>query len=230
MGASRCATCSAGQGKGPLHRVHRRDRRHRQEPRRRQFGGNDEREQTLNQLLAEMDGFDPSKGVIVLAATNRPEVLDQALLRPGRFDRRITVERPDLAGRWRPCRSTPGTSSWPRTWTLNKIARHGRRLRRARSWPTSSTRPRCGPSARAARREPGGPEESLRGGHRRLREEEHRPHRRGKEASWPTTRSATRWWRPSRRTLRARCRRSPSSPTPRARWATPCRWTRATTT
>jgi cell division protease FtsH len=63
------------------------------------MGGNDEREQTLNQLLAEMDGFDPSKGVILLAATNRPEVLDQALLRPGRFDRRITVDRPNLAGR-----------------------------------------------------------------------------------------------------------------------------------
>ena len=62
-------------------------------------GGHDEREQTLNQLLAEMDGFDPSKGVIVLAATNRPEVLDKALLRPGRFDRRITVDRPNLAGR-----------------------------------------------------------------------------------------------------------------------------------
>ena len=63
------------------------------------FGGNDEREQTLNQLLAEMDGFDPTKGVILLAATNRPEVLDQALLRPGRFDRRITIDRPNLAGR-----------------------------------------------------------------------------------------------------------------------------------
>ena len=62
-------------------------------------GGNDEREQTLNQLLAEMDGFDPSKGIIVLAATNRPEVLDKALLRPCRFDRRITVDRPNLAGR-----------------------------------------------------------------------------------------------------------------------------------
>lgn len=62
-------------------------------------GGNDEREQTLNQLLAEMDGFDTSKGLLVLAATNRPEVLDQALLRPGRFDRRIIVDRPDLKGR-----------------------------------------------------------------------------------------------------------------------------------
>ena len=62
-------------------------------------GSNDEREQTLNQLLAEMDGFDPTKGVIVLAATNRPEVLDKALLRPGRFDRRITIDKPNLAGR-----------------------------------------------------------------------------------------------------------------------------------
>ena len=63
------------------------------------FGGNDEREQTLNQLLAEMDGFDSSKGVVILAATNRPEVLDKALLRPGRFDRRIVVNLPDLEGR-----------------------------------------------------------------------------------------------------------------------------------
>lgn len=63
------------------------------------FGGNDEREQTLNQLLTEMDGFDATKGVVILAATNRPESLDKALLRPGRFDRRIPVELPDLAGR-----------------------------------------------------------------------------------------------------------------------------------
>ncbi|MBR4776236.1 MAG: ATP-dependent zinc metalloprotease FtsH, partial [Lachnospiraceae bacterium] len=62
-------------------------------------GGNDEREQTLNQLLSEMDGFDTSKGVVIIAATNRPEVLDKALLRPGRFDRRIIVDKPDLKGR-----------------------------------------------------------------------------------------------------------------------------------
>jgi len=63
------------------------------------FGGNDEREQTLNQLLSEMDGFDASKGVLILAATNRPEILDKALLRPGRFDRRVIVDKPDLKGR-----------------------------------------------------------------------------------------------------------------------------------
>src|SRR5262249_12671626 len=62
-------------------------------------GGHDEREQTLNQLLAEMDGFDTQKGVIILAATNRPEILDPALLRPGRFDRQIVIDRPDLKGR-----------------------------------------------------------------------------------------------------------------------------------
>jgi cell division protease FtsH len=63
------------------------------------MGGHDEREQTLNQLLAEMDGFDSSKGVIIMAATNRPEVLDQALLRPGRFDRQVVVDKPDVRGR-----------------------------------------------------------------------------------------------------------------------------------
>lgn len=62
-------------------------------------GGNEEREQTLNQLLSEMDGFDSSKGILILGATNRPEILDKALLRPGRFDRRIIVDKPDLKGR-----------------------------------------------------------------------------------------------------------------------------------
>ena len=63
------------------------------------WGSNDEREQTLNQRLAEMDGFDTDKGLLILAATNRPEILDPALLRPGRFDRRIIVDKPDLKGR-----------------------------------------------------------------------------------------------------------------------------------
>ena len=115
------------------------------------MGGNDEREQTLNQLLAEMDGFDPTKGVILLAATNRPEVLDQALLRPGRFDRRITIDRPNLVSR------------------LATLQVHTRRIRLAEdvdlkkvalatagawgpTWPTWSTRPPSGPSAWAAGR------------------------------------------------------------------------------
>ncbi len=63
------------------------------------LGGHDEREQTLNQLLVEMDGFDPAKGVIIMAATNRPEILDPALLRPGRFDRQVLIDRPDIKGR-----------------------------------------------------------------------------------------------------------------------------------
>src|SRR5439155_19815853 len=63
------------------------------------FGGNDEKEQTLNQLLAELDGFDPREGIVLLAATNRPEILDPALLRAGRFDRQVVVDRPDKSGR-----------------------------------------------------------------------------------------------------------------------------------
>ncbi len=86
------------------------------------MGGNDEREQTLNQLLAELDGFDPTKGVIVLGATNRPEVLDKALLRPGRFDRRITVDRPNLAGRLATLKVHTRNIHLSETVDLNKIA------------------------------------------------------------------------------------------------------------
>ena len=86
------------------------------------FGGNDEREQTLNQLLAELDGFDSSKGVVILAATNRPEILDKALLRPGRFDRRITVDRPNLAGRYQTLRVHTKNIKLAEDVDLNKIA------------------------------------------------------------------------------------------------------------
>ncbi len=86
------------------------------------FGGNDEREQTLNQLLAEIDGFDSSKGVVILAATNRPEILDKALLRAGRFDRRIIVDRPNLAGRYQTLRVHTKNIKLADDVDLNKIA------------------------------------------------------------------------------------------------------------
>ncbi len=86
------------------------------------FGGNDEREQTLNQLLAEIDGFDSSGGVVILAATNRPEILDKALLRAGRFDRRIVVDRPNLSGRYQTLRVHTRNIKLDGDVDLNKIA------------------------------------------------------------------------------------------------------------
>ena len=86
------------------------------------LGGNDEREQTLNQLLAEIDGFDSSKGVVILAATNRPEILDKALLRAGRFDRRIIVDRPNLAGRYQTLRVHTKNIKLAEDVDLHKIA------------------------------------------------------------------------------------------------------------
>ena len=86
------------------------------------FGGNDEREQTLNQLLAEIDGFDSSKGVVILASTNRPEILDKALLRAGRFDRRIIVDRPNLAGRYQTLRVHTKNIKLAEDVDLHKIA------------------------------------------------------------------------------------------------------------
>ena len=156
-------------------------------------GGHDEREQTLNQILTEMDGFDPRRGVIVLAATNRPEMLDPALLRPGRFDRRVVVSaagpgrprgdpsRPHAIGPARP-RRRPRRASPPR-----------RRAWSAPTWPTSSTRRRCWPPRGHTKVTPPGP-------HRRARAD--RP-RRGAQgacsprtiaAAPPTTRPATRSW------------------------------------
>ena len=121
-------------------------------------GGHDEREQTLNQLLVEMDGFDVRGGVILIAATNRPDVLDPALLRPGRFDRQIGVEAPDIEGRTRSCRCTRAASRSPRASTCRRSAA-GRRDSAAPTSPTCSTRPPCSrpattrrPSRRVARR------------------------------------------------------------------------------
>ena len=117
-------------------------------------GGHDEREQTLNQILTEMDGFDPRTGVIVLGATNRPEILDPALLRPGRFDRRVVVQPPDRAGREailaRPHALGPaGAGRRPR-----RRSRPRRPAWSAPTSPTSSTRRRCSPPSAATRRSP----------------------------------------------------------------------------
>ena len=104
-------------------------------------GGHDEREQTLNQLLVEMDGFDVKTNVILIAATNRPDILDPALLRPGRFDRQIAVEAPDMLGRHRSSRCTRRASPWPTTSTCSRSP-GARRLHGADS-RTCSTRRRC---------------------------------------------------------------------------------------
>ena len=110
-------------------------------------GGHDEREQTLNQLLVEMDGFDVKGGVILIAATNRPDILDPALLRPGRFDRQIAVERPDLQGREQILQGARARqAAWPRASTSwrSPVARPASPVP---TWPTCSTRPRCSPPA-----------------------------------------------------------------------------------
>ena len=130
----------------------------------RRFGGHDEREQTLNQLLVEMDGFDASKGVIIMAATNRPDVLDPALLRPGRFDRQVVVDRPDLRGREeilkvhaRGVALDPGVDL-----RMSRRGRRGSPVRTSRTW---STRRRCWPRARRRTPDDG----RARGGDRRRR-------------------------------------------------------------
>ena len=95
------------------------------------FGAHDEREQTLNQLLVEMDGFDASKGVIIMAATNRPDVLDPALVRPGRFDRQVVVDRPDLQGsRGDPARARPRRGPGPQRRAAHDRRSHPRLHRR----------------------------------------------------------------------------------------------------
>ena len=114
-----------GQEERPGDRLHRRDRRGRAGARGAGLGGgNDEREQTLNQLLSEMDGFARTDLVVVIAATNRPDVLDPALLRPGRFDRRVLVDRPELAARKAILGCTPRASRWPPTSICSAIAQN----------------------------------------------------------------------------------------------------------
>ena len=109
-------------------------------------GANDEREQTLDQILTEMDGFESSQAVVVLAATNRPDVLDSALLRPGRFDRRVAVQPPDRKGRRQILEVHTRHIRWPRTWISKKSPRAHPGWS-ARTWPTSPTRPPSWPPA-----------------------------------------------------------------------------------
>ena len=109
-------------------------------------GGHDEREQTLNQMLSEMDGFETAEGIVILAATNRPDILDPALLRPGRFDRQIVVPLPEFRSAGRSSTSTPVTSGWAPTSTSTSW-RRPRRACPAPTWPTSSTRRPSSPCA-----------------------------------------------------------------------------------
>ena len=155
-----------------------------------QLGGNDEREQTLNQLLTEMDGFEGNAGVIILAATNRPESLDPALTRPGRFDRRIPVELPDLKGREAILRVHAKRIQLGRRCRLREDRPHGlRRLRRRagqhRQRGCPPGRPRRAEVRHAVR-----PRGEHRGGHRRIPEEERHSHRSGEvdrrlSRDWP---------------------------------------------
>ena len=114
-------------------------------------GGHDEREQTLNQLLVEMDGFEGKDNIIMIAATNRPDILDPALLRPGRFDRQVTVDRPTARAARRSSRCTRAASRWPRRSTSTRWPGR-RRVSPVPTCRTWSTRPPCSPPATARRR------------------------------------------------------------------------------
>ena len=188
-----------------------------------QLSTNDEREQTLNQLLTEMDGFEGNNGVIILAATNRPESLDPALTRPGRFDRRVPVELPDLAGREAILRVHAKKIKVAPDVDLAKIARmasgasgaelanivNEAALRAVRDGRASATQADL--------------EESIEVVIAGYTKRKTLFSQRAKSSSFRTTKSVTRWWRRSRRTPR-RCRRLRLFRARPARWATPCRW------
>ena len=192
------------------------------------MGGNDEREQTLNQLLTEMDGFDGSKGVVILAATNRPETLDKALLRPGRFDRRIPVELPDLAGREAILKiyldkvktdgpintqlialSTAGASGADLANIVNEAAllavKNGRETVRQSDFEEAVETVIAGYQRKGA-----------------VISEREKKIIAYHEVGHALV-AARPWWPPGK-SIRLRCARSPLCRAPRARWVTPCRW------
>ena len=128
VGAAGCVTCSKTARKTRRASCSSMRSTHRRRPRPRPRGGNDEREQTLNQLLAEMDGFDATSGVVVLAATNRPDTLDPALLRPGRFDRQVVIPLPNPRAGGDPGGALPD-KHWARTSTSTRSPGDARLLR-----------------------------------------------------------------------------------------------------
>lgn len=185
--------------------------------------GNSEREQTLNQLLTEMDGFNADDNVVILAATNRPESLDPALLRPGRFDRRVPVELPDLAGREAILKAHAKKVALGDDVDFHTIARMAAGASGAELANISMKRP-CAPSATTAT-------PSARPTWKKASKSSSPVTRRRtpscrmtKRRPSPTTKSATPWSLPSR-AIRHRSRKSPSSPARQAPWATPCRST-----
>ena len=185
------------------------------------FSGNDEREQTLNQLLTEMDGFDNHKGIVVLAATNRPDSLDPALLRPGRFDRRIPVELPDLTGRKNILELHAKSVKTEPPIDLTAIAR-ATPVPRAPTWPISSTRAPCAPFARVASVQPRTTSRSRWRSSLPANSVSPRCFPTTRSRSFPTTRSAMLSSLPAKRVPR----RLPRSPSCRARavlLAIPCR-------
>ena len=193
-----------------------------------QLGGNDEREQTLNQLLTEMDGFEGNTGVIILAATNRPESLGPALTRPGRFDRRVPVELPDLQGREAILRVHAQKVWVDADVDFNKNRPHGfgrirRRAGQHRQRGGAAGGPLRRPSASQADLE-----ESIEVVIAGYQKKKRHPHGQGKSGPWPITKSAMPWWQPGR-IIPLRCRKIIIIPARPARWATPCGWTRATT-
>ena len=185
-------------------------------------GGHDEREQTLNALLVEMDGFETQEGVIIIAATNRPDVLDHALLRPGRFDRQIVIDLPDLDGREAILKIHAKKITLTRTSDLRRLARGTPGLLRAPTWRTCSTKPPCWPRAQGKEAvEISRPRGGARQGQVGPRAAQPGPGRQGEEDHGLPRSRAMRWscsW--SRRA--SRCTRSRSFRAAWPTWAPPC--------